>query len=287
MTPPLPSPPAHPAAPSPPHEAAGGPGPHLSNRAEALIGALPGLSRASDLVPGRGRDASPGVSPGAGFPPLAEIFPAAPGHGPAACGFALALAVDLALGGPVIFVESRAAQIEDGRIASEGLVQLGLDPQDTLLVEPPSQSDALWACEEALRLPRAVVILAIPPRAPIDLVQSRRLLLAAQAGGAAGLLVRADAPAPSAAFLRWRVGGAAGAGPGRLLSRLAFDVELMRNRQGPTHGRRRFEWTGRGLAGPAEGDADASMQGDEMARGLDARSRDRPSAAVRGRAAGV
>lgn len=131
----------------------------------------------------------------------------------AAAGFCVALLTRLAAYGPVLWIAS-------GReLYAPGLAALGLDPARLLLVAASRRQDKLWALEEALRTPglaAAVAELAIP-----DLTASRRLQLAAEAGGVTALLLgtrKADAPAPraSAARTRWHVAPVPGAADGEL-----------------------------------------------------------------------
>ena len=77
-----------------------------------------------------------------------------------------------------------------------GLARFGLSPADLVLVQAPRRQDALWAMEESLRCPGvAGALLAIEG---LDLTAARRLQLAAEAGGAIGLLLRPDGEAEAA-----------------------------------------------------------------------------------------
>ena len=88
----------------------------------------------------------------------------------------------------------------------------GMRPE-TLVVVAASGVDSLWAAEEALRCPAVGAACLVHPK-PLDLPASRRLQLAAEAGGGIGLvLVRPEALAqPSAARTRWRISSAPGTG---------------------------------------------------------------------------
>jgi protein ImuA len=132
------------------------------------------------------------------------------------------------------------ALVENGAPYGPGLDAAGIAPERLITVAAVRARDVLWAMEEALRC-RAVgvVIGEMRPRG-IDQVVTRRLALAAAAGGTLGLILRA-APddAPSAAATRWIIGAAPfsplsaggeerrhGLGPPRLAAR------LVRNRRG-------------------------------------------------------
>ncbi len=132
---------------------------------------------------------------------LHEVLAAEPG---AAAGFA---AVILGrTGGPVLWIGP------DPDAWPPGLVRYGLSPADLVLVRAPRPADGLWAMEEALRCP--AVSGALLTLSDIDLTAARRLQLAAEAGGALGLLLRPDTAeaGPSAALTRWRVNALAGSG---------------------------------------------------------------------------
>lgn len=85
-----------------------------------------------------------------------------------------------------------------------GLAAYGLTPERLIAVRAPRDADALWVMEEALRCKRLSAVLGEIGR--LDLTASRRLQLAAEAGGVTGLLLgEAQAGAASAAVTRWRV----------------------------------------------------------------------------------
>ena len=175
----------------------------------------------------------------------------------AATGFALALAArpvslrgaarndesalsDPAPFGNLVWITEELSLAENGTLYGPGLDGVGIAPERLITVAAASGRDALWAMEEALRCRGVgVVIGEVRPRG-IDQVATRRLALAAAAGGTLGLLLR-NAPddAPSAAATRWIIGAAPsvpssesdderwhGVGPPRLTA------HLVRNRRG-------------------------------------------------------
>ena len=114
-----------------------------------------------------------------------------------------------------------------------GLARYGLSPTNLVLVRASRPTDALWAMEEALRCP--AVAGALLTLTEIDLTAARRLQLAAEAGGALGLLLRPDSaePAPSAALTSWRVDALPGlGGTAHSLGDPRWQLELRRCRGG-------------------------------------------------------
>src|SRR5262249_38612540 len=112
-------------------------------------------------------------------------------------------------GGTVLWISSAGSEL---RAWPPGLARCGLSPAQLVLVRADRPADALWAMEEALRCPAVSgALLALdweqgPPA--LDLTATRRLQLAAEAGGGLGLLLRPDTGeslGASAAATRWRV----------------------------------------------------------------------------------
>ncbi len=144
--------------------------------------------------------------------------------GPATA-FALALARRLGGDGPLVWCV-RSQALDAGAPCPAGLAAAGLDPARLVLVAARRDDDALWAMEEGLR----AGIVAIGEVGAVSLIATRRLAFAAEAGGAAGVLLcpDADAPAPSAAASRWRISAA----PSHE-TRSRFRAELFRCRAAP------------------------------------------------------
>jgi protein ImuA len=168
---------------------------------------------------------------------LHELSPATELQLGAAFGFGLAIAALAAAGGrQVLCIATDYATHEAGTPYGPGLDRLGLSMDRLLILRVAHPRDALWAFEEALKCPALGAVLAELPEAGIaaDLTATRRLSLAAQAGGGLGLLLRhRPYPLPSAAMTRWQV-AAALSKPDRFggLGGLSFDLSLQRNRRG-------------------------------------------------------
>jgi protein ImuA len=169
---------------------------------------------------------------------LHEFVPATLGASGATCGFALAVAA-LAVGAggrSVLLIQTDFGTLEAGALYGPGLEIFGLSLGRLLWLRVSRPLDALWAFEEALKSPSLAATLAELPLdgAAADLTATRRLSLAARAGGGLGLLLRQRPSAePTAAVTRWAVAGAAGT-PDAFggLGRTAFDLSLGKNRRG-------------------------------------------------------
>ena len=144
----------------------------------------------------------PGLARGA----VHEVLATASGCGAAFCAVLLART-----GGTVFWIMAG----RDGLLAwPEGLAPFGLDPARLILVRAERWTDALWAMEEVLRCQAVTGALLAVGRdlagddARLDLTATRRLQLAAEAGGALGLLLRHETTAAgqTACTSRWRIG---------------------------------------------------------------------------------
>jgi protein ImuA len=167
---------------------------------------------------------------------LHEVAPAAYGDVPAAFGFLVALLArnpsPAPTHKPVLLVSSARALADHGRPHGHGLQRLGLDPARLILVETRTETQALWAMEEAVR--SAVPAAVGGAIETLDLKTSQRLQLAAGEAGLPLVLLRpAQAREASAAATRWRI-GAAEAARDRfgLLVRTRWHAQLERCRNG-------------------------------------------------------
>ncbi len=169
-------------------------------RVIAEIEAKAGLSAASEARPARrlglARAFDPALGGGLAEDALHEIVPAAPADGPAAMGFALALAARFLDRGPApaLLIGEHFASLEAGALYGPGLVAHGLPLDRLVFVSVPDALSALWAMEEALKCGAPAVVAAeVWNLKSYGLLASRRLLMAARKGGTPALVVLAGA----------------------------------------------------------------------------------------------
>jgi protein ImuA len=178
---------------------------------------------------------------GLSYGALHELSPVSELQLGAAFGFGLAVAARAAAAGrasgqEVLCIATDYAVLEAGTPYGPGLDGLGLATDRLILLRVAHPRDALWAFEEALKCPALAAVLAELPEdgSAADLTATRRLSLAAQAGGGLGLLLRhRPAPLGSGAMTRWQVATALSR-PDRFggLGGTSFDLSLQRNRRG-------------------------------------------------------
>ena len=130
--------------------------------------------------------------------------------GPAALGFALAAAAEIARArkGALVWLQLAHEARAGGRAYGHGLEALGCDPARLSVVYPSTVKDFLWAAEEAAgaHSVAAVLMELHKPHRLLDLTATRRLQLAAERSGATPILLRvARTPEVTAAVARWRV----------------------------------------------------------------------------------
>jgi protein ImuA len=168
---------------------------------------------------------------------LHELAPGPSSQPGAVTGFAVALAALAAAGGgTALWVQTDFAAIEAGMPYGPGLDLFGLPPRHLLILRVSRPLDLLWAFEEALKSRGVAVVLAELPEsgAAADLTATRRLSLAARAGGGLGVLLRhRPCPLATVAITRWQVAPAVSQ-PDAYggLGRTAFDLSLSKNRRG-------------------------------------------------------
>ncbi|WP_292091829.1 hypothetical protein [Brevundimonas sp.] len=177
---------------------------------------------------------------------LHDLYAASPADAMAGNAVGLGMAIEAAAERPVVWALHEMAAQEAGRPYAPGLNEMGLLPQNLLLVRVRDIQTLLAVGEEALRNQAvgAVLLSAWGEARAMNLTASRRLALAARSGGATVFLARAAAePAPSAAETRWSVRAVASAplerdAPGRP----AFSATRLRHRGGGVPRTWTLEW---------------------------------------------
>jgi protein ImuA len=184
-----------------------------SARKAALLAELRSRIRRLEGLGGGGGGVLPFGVPGldAGLPdgglPLGCLHEVTAEDRGAGTAFAAALLARLAAarGAPVLWV------VRGRDLHAAGLAAYGLTPERLIAVRAAREADALWVLEEALRCTHLAAVLGEVGR--LDLTASRRLQLAAEAGGVTGVLLQMGEErtgGASAAVTRWRVAPAPG-----------------------------------------------------------------------------
>ena len=125
-----------------------------------------------------------------------------------ASGLASVLAHRAANGRPVVWIRDDGVCREAGMPYAPGLAEMGLDPDNMLLVFARNGLDALRAANESAACDAVGAVLIEIWGAPkaLTLTATRRLALAASLSGVTLVMMRAGAsPIPSAATTRWSV----------------------------------------------------------------------------------
>jgi len=177
-----------------------------------------------------------GLRPGA----LHEIF----ASGWSAGGFAVLLALLAADKKPIFWVRPDYEAMEYGAVSPNGLLELGRDPRQLILVRTRNAADALSAASDVLACPHAGAMLLEIEGMPkcLDLVASRRLAFAAGESGVTILILRNGAQVePSAALTRWQVTSAPSSADDDDWGNPVFDARLTRHRLGGL-GNFRMRW---------------------------------------------
>lgn len=163
-----------------------------------------------------------------------------------ASGFALMLAL---LGRtekrPVLWVVSDKSERMSGSIYAPGLIELGANPDDIVMVHAPDELAGLRVAADIIACAGVgAAIIDAGEAKKLDLTASRRLALAAEKSGVTGIILRAGGSSfASAASTRWQVAAApslalAGGAPGQT----ALHLELLRHRGGIAPFEMILEW---------------------------------------------
>jgi protein ImuA len=185
-----------------------------------------------------------------------EVYAAEADDASAAAGFVVALATGMGTTGmeaiegdgarTALWLRSERCVRRGGILNASGWAEMGAAPEQYLFGVVADAQMLLRAAVDALRSSAlaAVVVESWGRMAELDLTASRRLALAAEKSGVPLFLLRIDAaPIASAAQTRWQVASAPShALPGHAPGWATFDIELLRQRSGPSGLRWRLEW---------------------------------------------
>ena len=175
-----------------------------------------------------------------------EVFAAESEDAGSAAGFTMAVVTGMAGNRTLLWLRSCRAAGLGGVLQANGWAELGGAPGQALFGILPDTKALLKAAVHALRCAAlgAVVIESRGAMPELDLTASRRLALAAEASGVPLFLLRIDAvPVSSAASTRWKIAAAPSqALPGNAPGHPTFDLELLRQKSGPSGLHWRLEW---------------------------------------------
>jgi protein ImuA len=176
-----------------------------------------------------------------------EIYAAQIDDAAAITGFAVITATGMAQDArQILWLRSRRCLGRGGILQANGWAELGGLPGNGLLAVVPDTITLLRAATDALRSGAlgAVVAEDWGRMRELDFTASRRLALAAEKSGVPLFLLRVDGePVTSAAQTRWQVASAPSqALPGNAPGMPTFDIELLRQRSGPSGLSWRLEW---------------------------------------------
>ncbi len=168
------------------------------------------------------------------------------GDFPAACAFALMLALRASGNGKrILIVSTDRRDRQEGQLYGPGLVELGLNPDQIVGVHAPDELAALRAAADIVSVFGVGAVLIDAGEAKkLDLTASRRLLLASERSGVTAIVLRSGSTRfASAASTRWSVATAPSVlltanAPGQTCLRLA----LLRHRGGVAPFETLLEW---------------------------------------------
>lgn len=176
-----------------------------------------------------------------------EVLPESAADRTSACAFALMMAARAAAPhGQILWILTDARMRRDGVPYGPGLADLGVPPEQVLIVTVPDEQAALKAANDALQCTGlAATLIDMGEARRLDLTASRRLALASAQSGVTAFVLRArDSVIASAAASRWQVASAPSAPlPGQAPGVLTLALALTRHRGGVPPFNLVVEWT--------------------------------------------
>ena len=176
-----------------------------------------------------------------------EVYAGEPDDAAASAGFAMAVLSGLSAGeASILWLRTAASARRGGVLQAQGWADLGGHPHRHIFGVLADPLSALRAALDAVRSGTLAAVLVEHWGAmkEMDLTASRRFVLAAETSGTTCLFLHVDAQAASsAAQTRWSVAAAPSTAlPGKAPGAPVFDVELTRQRAGPSGMRWQLEW---------------------------------------------
>jgi protein ImuA len=178
-----------------------------------------------------GEDALDGALPWGGLPLACQHEIAGqPGDRGGAFGFALGMLIRLGGKAPILWCQRADAGSETGTLYAPGIAGFGLAPERLLVVRAQNTAQVLWAMEEGLRSSGLAAVVGEVDA--VGFADSRRLQLAAEAGGVTALTIVPHQTAISGAVTRWSVASSGRREAGRWEWAPRWHVALTRARGG-------------------------------------------------------
>jgi protein ImuA len=187
------------------------------------------------------------LSGGFAYGHVHEFYAAEAEDMPATAGFALALTNGMARTDKgILWLRSARAATRQGVLQANGWAEFGAEPGDFIFGVIADVKGLLKATVDALRSNAlgAVVVETCGRFSELDMIASRRLVLAAEKAETPLFMLRADAePTSSAAETRWQISSSPSrAFPANAPGTPVFDIKLLRQRSGPSGLSWQLEW---------------------------------------------
>lgn len=163
----------------------------------------------------------------------------------AATAVSLMLATRLIKHRPLLWLRADRAARRGGFVEASGLIEIGLAPDNVILVQAIDANDLAKAALDAMRCDQVgAVLLESVDHTGLGLTETRRLTHAARVSGVTLFTACASTQTrPSAAWTRWHVASAPSAPlPSNAPGPPTFDLDLLRDRGGSPPFTIRLEW---------------------------------------------
>lgn len=218
-----------------------------TSQSQVLYGRINQLSSAHSRWASGVDSLDTALSGGFAYGHMHEFYAAEAEDMPAVTGFAVALSTAMTKDHrEILWLRSvRAVQMQ-GVLQANGWSELGAKPGNFIFSIIPNAKELLKAAVDGLRSNALgiVVIETYGRFSELDMIASRRLVLAAEKSETPLFMLRADTePTSSAAETRWRIAsGLSQPLPANAPGAPVFEIELLRQRSGPSGKSWQLEW---------------------------------------------